>query len=100
MACSPSDRARRSTAFRARPWFAAALTAALAIACVEGPTEPGRFGELRIRPSYAAADGPTELGFALDSARVRIARASNLAAPLSWLVSSPCGGPERLTAKR
>ena len=47
------------------------------LACeVEGPIDPGLLGELRIRPSYAEKDDPTFLGLGIDSAHVRIVRAS------------------------
>ncbi len=58
-------------ASRALRW---ATAAAIVVACVDGPTDPGRFGELRIRPSYQTGDAPTALGVGVDSARVRIAR--------------------------
>ena len=52
------------------------VTAALLAACVDGPTSPGLFGELRIRPSYPDGDAPTMLGLSVDSARVHVVRAS------------------------
>ena len=52
------------------------LTAVVLAACVDGPTSPGLFGELRIRPSYAEGDAPALLGLDVDSAHVRVARTS------------------------
>jgi uncharacterized protein YjdB len=58
------------------------LAATLSAACVDGPTSPGSFGEMRIRPSYPAADAPSALGLAVDSARVRVVRPSDASGPL------------------
>jgi trimeric autotransporter adhesin len=58
------------------------LAATLLVACVDGPTSPGRFGELRIRPTYEAGDAPSTIGLAVDSARVRVARPGDAATPL------------------
>src|SRR5258705_1999 len=58
--------------------FAAALSAS----CVDGPTDPGRFGELRFRPTYAVDDNPAALGVAIDSARVHVVRPADSGASL------------------
>jgi uncharacterized protein YjdB len=46
----------------------------LLAACVDGPTSPGRFGELRIRPVYPQGDAPAVLSLTVDSAKVRATR--------------------------
>ena len=61
---------RDATRRRWRGWLMAVLVAA----CVDGPTSPGQFGELRIRPSYSDGDAPTALGLSVDSAKVRVVR--------------------------
>ncbi len=69
-------RSRRRTAC----WTIA--VAAVLAACVDGPTTPGRYGELRIRPRYAVGDEPGLLGIQFDSAAVRVVRRGTSDAPL------------------
>ena len=64
-----------------RIWRGVAAAAAL-VACVDGPTTPGRFGELRIRPTYDAGDEPGAIGVNVDSAVVRVTRRGEPDAPL------------------
>ncbi|TMC67764.1 MAG: Ig domain-containing protein, partial [Chloroflexi bacterium] len=46
------------------------------VACVEPPSGPGEFGEVRVRPSYAAGEEPATIGVTIDSAAVVVARSS------------------------
>lgn len=56
--------------------------AACAAACIDGPTTPGVFGELQVRPIYAAADRPAILGVAVESAVVVVTRPAAALTPV------------------